>query len=170
MAATGSSPLVPSNNEQIAPNASVSVTYDSGGSGTYSVSYTIDDLNQENPVSLSQTTTVVTLTDNRTTGHGLRVGDEVVVQGSGIPGADGSFVVATVTSPTVLTYANATSQTAASNTAKAAYLKMTQLTAQKTQTTASWANYPFPVSAFRLDCGVAGAGNARMRVTLGMGR
>lgn len=102
-------------------NVSLLVSQDAAGANTLAVDYVVDDLSngQNHPVILNQTTTTITVTDSgypwpygAGLGHGLAVGDLVVIQGSQ-NGVDGIYSVATVPSTTTYTLTSTVSQSLA---------------------------------------------------------
>lgn len=169
MAATGSSPWIPGNSLQQNPNASVFAVLEQGGSGTFSIEHTFDPLLPALPITVSQSTTTITVTFAAE--HGLRIGDGVIISGSGVATVDGQWVVAGITNTTVLTITSATSQTVAAVGCFAAALRVfTVPSGTLTSKTASaYGTYNFPVTGFRATCTVAGAGKLRVGVLIGMG-
>jgi hypothetical protein len=98
------------------------VALGTGFAGTLGIDYILDDMTQaaQRQVSLSQATTVITVTDNGPPlptynggglGHCLAVGDAVQLTGTTGGLADGIYTVATVTSATVYTLTSGVSQT-----------------------------------------------------------
>lgn len=168
MAATGQSPWVPSNRLQQNPNVSVFVTLEQGASGTFSVEHTFDDLVPSLPCLVSQSTTTITVTFAAE--HGLRVGDGVILTGVAA-NVDGQWTVAAITDTKILTITSGVSQTVASTPAMAAALRVYTVPSGTltTKSASAYGTYNFPVSAFRLNCTVAGAGKARFGVLIGMG-
>lgn len=79
---------------------------------TAQVDGVISDLGANTPVSISRTTTTVTVTFPTTDPHRLGgTSDYITISGTGISGIDGTFAIATITSPTVLTYTSTVSAT-----------------------------------------------------------
>lgn len=77
---------------------------------TSKVDATISDVGNNIPVSYSQTTTSITVTFTVPHKLGSAV-DYCVISGTGIVGVDGTWQVASITSPTVLVLTSTTSQT-----------------------------------------------------------
>lgn len=137
-------------------NVTLAVYFGTGLSATLAVQYAVDDMGNggSRVVSISQTTTTITVTDEGWSGgsntHGLAIGD--FVQLIGTPGGtvDGGYEVATVTSATVYTLTALVSQTLATQQAKVTsgrlftHSQLTGLTARANS------NYTFPVWASRL--------------------
>ena len=118
LAAQAISPWIPHDYYQTPANIGLAFFVSSGAALTASVQFTLDDLGAggERQVLASQSTTVVTVTDNGPPGnggtHGLSVGDYVRLYGTGIAGLDGEyFAVATIVSATQYTLTSGTSQT-----------------------------------------------------------
>lgn len=102
-------------------NLALLVSQDNGGANTLALDYVVDDISNgaAHPVSLTQATTVITVTDwgpqiayGAGLGHGLAVGDLVTLSGTQ-SGIDGTYSVASVTSASVYTLTAAGSQTLA---------------------------------------------------------
>src|SRR5271154_944520 len=75
---------------------------------TSQVDGTISDLGNQIPSSISRTTTVITITFN--TPHQLGGNtDYVIISGTGNSNFDGTFAIASVTSPTVVTVTSGSS-------------------------------------------------------------
>lgn len=129
---------------------------------TWGVQHTFDDPGPDGagPVTYSQATTVITVTDLRTVngvqGHGLSVADSVFLNGiAGTP--DGPYQVATVTSQTVYTVTSTVNQTAAGS-AIAHNFRWSNHVSLVTQTGRLDGNYAFPIRAIRLNVSAYTAG------------
>lgn len=175
LAAVGQTQWLPIDYIQLAFGLTVAVTFDTVGALTYTVQHTIDDLSPAAyrlAASVSQTTTVITVTDNgpQGLGHGLVAGDYAQLQGTGFANIDGPYTVATA--PTISTYTltSAVSQTAtgipSSQVLTARVFNNTGLSAQ---TTKGLANYAFPITGVRLNITAYTAGRATLAVLQGAG-
>jgi hypothetical protein len=100
-------------------NVSLLVSQDGAGGNTLAIDYVVDDMSngRNHQVLVNQTTTTITVTDNgfpwtygAGLGHGLAVGDMVVLQGTQA-GVDGVYSVATVPSASTYTLTTTVSQT-----------------------------------------------------------
>lgn len=142
---------------------------------TWGVQHTLDDVGPDGalPVTYSQTTTTITVTDLRQVsgiqGHGLSVADSVYLRGISAT-ADGHYQVATVTSQTVYTVTSAVSQSAsgaavASNFRWFNHVSLTAITTGRAD-----GNYAFPVRAVRLNVSAYVAGYIDLLVLQGSGR
>jgi hypothetical protein len=122
---------------------------------TWGVQHTFDDPGPEGalPVSFSQTTTTITVTDLRQVssiaGHGASVADSVVLT-STQAGVDGTYAVATVTSQSVYTLTSTVSQSASGANARANILRPFNHATMTGQTGRLDGNYAFPIRALRL--------------------
>jgi hypothetical protein len=161
----GASPWIPVDYLQLAFGVGLAVTFSSGATATATVQHTFDDLNQipsQRAVTVSQTTTVITVTDggpyapqggvyNGLANHGLSAGDYVHLYNTGIPSGDGDYSVATVISPTQYTVTSAVSQSAAggpsTTVVSARVFNHSSLAALTTRSNGS---YAFPIIATRL--------------------
>ncbi len=142
---------------------------------TCSVQGTSADIWGTIPVTISQTLTTVTVTFIGVPGHQLTSSACYVnIMGTGDIGVDGIYQVATVTSPTVLTYTSAVSQTAAYTAAFAVPVPVTQgviasgsvsatVPKQPVVTVAS-PFYSLPYSCLLLICTARTAGTAYLDV------
>lgn len=121
IAANGVTPWIPVIDDQIDTGISLGGYLSYNGSLTWGVQYGFDNLQYRRAVSGTQTTTTVTINDTGPptgqnpqlsgAGHGLSVGDSVVVSESGI-GVDGVYAVVAVNSLTQYTITVVPSQTA----------------------------------------------------------
>jgi hypothetical protein len=131
-----------------------------GASLTWEVQYTCDDITAAHPVTASQTTTTITVTDYGPplgpfgsagpNGHGLLAGDYVNLFGLG-SGMDGEYNVTSVTSTTVYTVTSATSQSATAGPGAAVIsARVFVHPSLSGQTSRATGNYAYPVRASRL--------------------
>lgn len=172
LAANGGSQWVPTSYYQNPFGVSLAATPDGTANLTYKVQHTFNNpQNARNPVSITRSTTVATVTD---TDHGLVTGDCVMVMGSG----DANFetvvgVGADVTVVDANTYTYVVANTGAAKalpTVQVVTLKvfdhplMTGLTGRQD------GNYAFPVMATRLRVSSYVAGSVRLEVTQSTGR
>jgi hypothetical protein len=128
--------------------------------------------NQTHGVILSQSTTTVTVTDlgpwnDATNGHGLLTGDSVQIQGSTI-GVDGIYTV-TVTSATQYTYTVSNSQSATSNSALAAGLRVFNHVSLAGISSRADGNYAYPPRMIRLNVTAYTSGAAILEILQGLG-
>lgn len=126
--ATDGNILVPVNRMQIAFLLSIGILLSSDATGGAStVQFTYDDLGPDwlLPVTVSQTTTVITVTDpNLPSKGGIAVGDVGRIAGTGIVGLDGEWPVASTPTPTSYTLTSTTNQSAVSNNGKAGIYRL----------------------------------------------
>ena len=196
LSAVGLSPLIPIAYNALAPQVSAAVTlgYTSTTAPnlTYTVYHTFDDPNpdpngtNQRLVSVSQTTTVITVTDNGPVqgsnpqlGHGLRVGDLVVLTGTQLPSGktpiDGSYSVASITSATVYTLTSTVSQSATGgpNSQVQSFRLFTLswfgLTGLTAATAAGYVSYPYPITGLCLGVSAYTAGVATLVVDQAVG-
>lgn len=173
--APGISPWVVLDYLQRPFNVALMASLSAAASGvTYKVEYTPDNPNQSrantnNVVSLSRTTTVATLTF--TNPHNLVIADSVVVFGSGDPNLDGTYQVASVTSPTALTYTVANTGAATGlNSAHAIPLRVFPHDYMVALTAKADGNFAFPVWACRLNVTGLSAGVVTLSILQGHAR
>lgn len=122
------------------------IAYDS--TLTYSVQYTFDDLAKEQTCTISRSTTTATAT---VLGHGLTVGDSVVVKNSGATNLDGTRIVVSVPSADTFTYTVSNSGATASVLGcTAVVLRVFDHPDIDDETTATNGNLAFPCTAMRL--------------------
>lgn len=137
----------------------------------YTVQWTPDnpnDITRNNVVSLTRATTVATLTMAQP--HGLVVGDNVVTSGTGDANLDGSHDVASVVSPTVLTYAVANSGAAnGGNDPKVSLLRVFADPNMTAKTARAYEGVTTPMMAVRLN-GTLSAGSLQISAVQGYGR
>lgn len=148
---------------------------------TWAVQYTCDDIGPGalRPVQLSQTTTVITVTDSGPNllsasgialapfGHGLSVGDWYKLQGTGIANVDGEYAVTTVPTPNTLTLTSLVSQTVSSSIGQAVSARVFPHATLTGQTARATGNYAFPVKASRLVVSGYTSGTAFLEVLQG---
>jgi hypothetical protein len=155
-AVLGPGPAIPMDYRTVPFAVGVMGVPSSNATLTWAVQHTLDDPGPDGafPVSYSQTTTVITVTDlrqlNGVNGHGLSVGDSVYL--AGVPGIPDSteLTVATVTSQSVYTLTAPLSQSAAGN-AVAHNFRWDTHVSLTGQTGRNDGNYAFPVRAIRLN-------------------
>jgi len=141
------------------------VFFDEALAATLEVQYALDDSSEggTRPVSISQTTTVITVTDYgkqvitglnpstlATSGHGLTAGDWVSLFGTGL-GINGEYDVASVTNANVYTLTSTISQTASAQ----ALVKSARVLPHDSLvgiTARASGNYAYPVYMSRLFC------------------
>lgn len=172
----GFSQWIPHDYWQTPVNVGLAAVFGSGSTANVTVQFTMDDLGSNArrlPQAISQTTTVITVTDlgdpNATfpgspgaqiATHGLSVGDYVRLDGTQI-GVDGDYNIATIVSATQYTLTSSISQTAVgasgSSLLAARVFPHTVLAAI---TARAVSNYAFPVRGSRLiynsGAGIAG--------------
>jgi hypothetical protein len=129
----------------------------SGASLTWEVQYTCDPVTGQEyarSVGISQTTTVITVTDTGSGGtlgtHGLSVGDAVQLFGTGKAGVDGQYNVATVVDSTHYTLTSGTSQTYSSTNGQVITARVFVHPILTGQTGRAVSNYAYPIMASRL--------------------
>lgn len=173
--APGISAWIPLDYEQRPFDVALMASLDAAASGvTYKVEFTPDNPNQtrantNNVVSLTRTTTVATLTFAKP--HNLVVGDSVVVFNSGDPNLDGTFQVASVTSPTALTYTvSNTGLTAQAGYARAIPLRVYPHDTMTGLSAKADGNFAFPCWACRLNVTGLSAGVVTLSVLQGHAR
>ena len=174
----------------------VAVIVPVSATGTYTVQHTFDDpsyamqLDGSNTITIARVTTTATVTDfgPNGLGHGLSVGDSVVVSGSGSPtildsqppavgdplaGVGRGIVgwnVASVPSSTTYTYTVANSGPA-SDGGNAHVCRMRVFNSTlSAQTASGTVTYNYPVRAIRLSVSALSAGFIDMIVLQGVGR
>jgi hypothetical protein len=144
---------------------SLGVFFDEALAATLSVQYALDDSSEggTRPVAVSQSTTVITVTDYgkqvitglnpsalATLGHGLAVGDWVSLFGTGL-GIDGEYDVASVTDAHTYTLTSAVSQSGNAQ----AQVKSARVLLHDSLvgiTARASGNYAYPVYMSRLFC------------------
>lgn len=177
------SPWVPVDSLQNAFGIGLGFSVSSGGVLTASVQHTFDDLSSQGarPVSVTQTTTVITATDlgyqtslngqNGLGGHNLSVGDWVQLTNTGIPSGDGAYSVTTVVSSTQYTLTSQVSQSATGGSSTTVLTARVNNHATLTGVSArASGNYAFPIRAARLLLTAWTSGVATLSVHQGFGR
>lgn len=168
LSALGVSPWVPINYLQIAFGVGLGVIPDSGSTLTYTVQHTFGDLSTFHPIQFTQSATTVTVEDNA---HNLSVGDSVIIQGSGINGADGTQVVASIVNANSYTFTSGVSQIAVSQpSCVATNLPVFPHISLVGLTTRADGNYAYPIGAIRLSVTAYTSGAVNMYVYQSMGR
>jgi hypothetical protein len=166
---------IPHDYYQTPANIGLAGFISSGATLTYGVQFTLDDLGPgaERQVLTSQSTTVVTVTDNGPPGnggtHGLSVGDYVRLYGTGIAGLDGEYVsVATIVSATQYTLTSLTSQTVSPAVpAKVITARVFTHAVLTAQTTRATGNYTVATRGSRLNVTAYTSGTATLEVLQG---
>lgn len=162
LAAVGSTVWLPLDTKLTNFQASLAVSITPGASLTYTVQHTLSTLDNNQDCSISQATTVATVT---LADHGLVVGDSVIVDdGIGNANLSGARDVATVTNANVFTYTAGNSATVAATTTKLVALNVFPHATLVGNTASADGNYLFPVSATRLTITAFTSGSARFEV------
>lgn len=174
--AAGAGPWIPVAYNQPTFNLSLAGFPSSGASLTYKAQHTFDEMDLERVVLITQSTTTVTVTDSGPTGlgHGLSVGDDVILKGTAQGGApasvDGDYAVASVVSLTQYTVTVPTSQTIATAIrARVTTLKVVDNATMVGQTGRSSSNYAFPVTAVRANITAYASGFLSFILLQGLG-
>lgn len=173
LSAAGQSKWIPHDYWQTPPAITLAGFVSSGANLTWAVQYTCDDVGPGGlrPVSVSQSTTVLTVVDSgppsRGGTHGLSVGDYVNIQGTGLAGVDGEYSVATVVSGTQYTVTSGTSQTIALTQAQVISARVITHATLTGQVGRATGNYAFPVRASRLQITAYTSGTASLGVLQG---
>jgi hypothetical protein len=159
---------------QTPANIGLAFFVSSGATLTASVQFTLDDLGSggARAVTVSQSTTVVTVTDNGPPGnggtHGLSVGDYVRIFGTGIAGLDGEyFAVASFVSATQYTVTSGTSQTVAATPAQVVTARVFTHAVLTGQTARATGNYTIATRGSRLNVTAYTSGTATLEVLQG---
>lgn len=136
----------------------------------YTVEHTPDNVNDmKDVVSITRSGTAATLTASKA--HGLVAGDNIVVQNSGDLNLDGSQIVASVPSPTTLTYTVAnTGATKDGGQAKASYNRVFPDATLATKTAKGFVGLTVPVYATRINATSLSAGVLTLEAVQGYGR
>lgn len=175
LAANGNSAWLSHDYYQTPFNTTIAGFVSSGASLTWAVQFTPDDISTgasvaQRAVFISQSTTVITVTDNGPPGngntHGLLVGDYVRIINSGLPNVDGEYAVATFVSATQYTLTSAFSQTVSGNAFVASGRVFTH-SVLTGQTARNISNYAFPVRGSRLVVSSYVSGTATLEVYQG---
>lgn len=165
LSAVENSAWIPVDYRQNPFSVGLAVDFDSAAAGiTYEVQHTLDNPGKKvTPSSISRAGTTVTV--NFSSPHGVNVNDSIVVEGSGIDGADGVFSVATVPSTTQLTYTTTVSGAATGNVdTRVVLLRVYAHEFLTAKTTPDDGNYAFPITAIRLNVSARTAGSVTMIV------
>lgn len=179
-AAIGKSALIALAYNQPTFNVGVGVLLSSDAAAlTYSVQFTADDFGPDafSLVTLSQTTTVITVTDpSLPLRGGVAVGDIVQLRNTGFANIDGVYTVTTAPSPTTYTVTSGTSQSAVAGfPSQHAYWRLfpaaTALTAATTRQFGSLvaSGATGPCTGVLLNVTALGAGSATLVVVQGTG-
>lgn len=159
----GFSKWVPHDIYQTPFNTTLALVFSNGSTVNATVQYTLDDIGpnaRRAPVSISQTTTVITVTDlgdpnaqfpggAQIAGHNLLIGDYVQLIETGI-GIDGDYQVTTVPNATTYTLTSSISQSAVSPGGLIVAARVFNHAVLAAQTARNSSNYAFPVKASRL--------------------
>lgn len=173
LAAVAISPWIPHDYYQTPANIGLAGFISSGATLTYSVQFTLDDLGAAGrQVTVSQSTTVVTVTDNGPPGnnatHGLSVGDYVRITGTGIAGLDGEYVsVTTIVNATQYTVTSGTSQTITAIPATVLTARVFTHAVLTGQTTRATGSYTVATRGSRLNVTAYTSGTATLEVLQG---
>jgi hypothetical protein len=185
LSAVGVSPWIPHDYWQTPPAISLAgfISGISGAGATWGVQFTQDDIGSgaARPVqSISQTTTVITVTGDpgplqvtgypgvsSQVGHGLSVGDSVMIFGTGTS-MDGYWPVATVPSATSYTLTSTISQSAGpALNGSVVSARVFPHSVLVNQTVRAISNYILPVRASRLQVTAWTAGVVTLQVAQG---
>lgn len=145
LGAVGQSQWIPCDIYQTPIGISLGCTLSNGASLTYTVQHTFDSLGELVPTNISRSTTTATAT---IPAHGAKVGDSIIVEGTG-SGLDGVFPVASVPTADTVTYTVPNSGPT-SITGKTKILRVFNNSGLVDQTANSDGNYAFPVTAVRI--------------------
>lgn len=165
--ATGPSQWVPVDDSAMSFGIGFLVDVQGGSSLTYKVQMGFCDRenDRQDTDNQSRAATVNTITWGNP--HGLQVGDSIVCQGAGAP-FDGTFDVATVASPTVITTTVANSgPTAPAGGARIWKIHVTDHPIVTGQTTSQAGNVAFPCSMIRANLTVWVSGQITMTINQG---
>lgn len=156
LSAAGSSRWIPHDYWQTPPAITLAGSVNSGGTLTWEVQYTCDDIGPGGlrQVSLSQTGTTITVIDSgpptRNGVHGMTNGDYVSIQGTGIVGVDGEYVLGSVLGPTSYSVISGISQTVPQTVAQVITARVFTHSTLVGQNGRQVGNYQSPVRASRL--------------------
>jgi len=173
LSAVGKAPWLNVDYYQTPPAVTLAGFISSGAVLTWAVQYTCDPLGSEaqRPVGISQTTTVITVTDVGTpqmgNGHGLSVGDYVNIFGTGVAGVDGEYSVTTVVSATQYTVTSGTSQSVTNSSGSVISARVFTHATLTGQTVRQTGNFAFPVRACRLQVTAYTSGVATLEIIQG---
>lgn len=149
LGAAGASAWIPLDSKRNPFSVALAGAVTSGGTLTYKVQHTLDNVQCAVPCSITRSTTTATLTlaDHGVTG----TSDSITVQGAGAP-FDGTFAVAGITDANVITYTVLNSGlTASGQGAKVAVARVFDHSSLTGKTANADGNYAYPVSAIRLN-------------------
>lgn len=168
LAAQASSPWIVPNALLRAAGLGLALTFDVAANMTISVQHTMDDPNQ-NPrlVAVARAGTVATITDN---GHGLAVGDNVIMSQDGT--FNGSFDVATVVDANNYTVTVLNSGALNATPILQSFRVFNHATLNGVTgvpPARADGNYAYPIAAVRLKCTAYTAGKATLTVQQGLG-
>lgn len=178
LAAAGVSIWIPHDYWQTPPAITLAGFVSNGATLTWAVQYTCDDIYDRRPIRISQTTTVITVTDygpnlksafgvaDGPFGHGLVAGDWYKITGTGIAGVDGEYSVTTIVDANNITLTSAISQsvTAVATGQSGRVFTHAVLTGQNGRANS---NYQFPIRASRLQITAYTSGTAYLEALQG---
>lgn len=173
VAAVAASAWIPVDYWQTPPAIGLAGFISSGAVLTWAVQYTYDDIGSGGvrPIRLSQATTVITVVDSgpssRNGTHGLSVGDDVTIIGTGLAGVDGEYAVATVVSATSYTVTSGTSQTVANTPAQVVSARVFTHSVLTGKTARADGSLLVPVRGVRLNVTAYTSGTASLEVVQG---
>ena len=173
LAAVGVAPWMNADYYQTPPAITLAGFISSGATLTWAAQYTVDPLGPEayRPVGISQTTTVITVTDVGTpqlgNGHGLSVADYVKIVGSGAPSVDGEYAVTTIVDATHYTLTSLVSQSVTSSQATVVSARIFTHTVLTGQNGRQVGNFAFPIRAVRLAVTAFTSGVATLEILQG---
>lgn len=154
--AIGNSVWIPHDIYQTPVGITLAGFISSGAVLTWAVQGTCDDISTgaARGVVISQTTTVITVTDlgppSRLGTHGLSVGDDVTIIGTGITGVDGEYAVTSVVSSTQYTVTSGISQSKASSVGRVITARVFTHPILTGQNGRAQNNWSYPVKGSRL--------------------
>lgn len=162
LAEAGSTVWLPLDTKLTNFQAALGVSLSNGATLTYTVQHTLSDLGNNQDCTISQSTTVATVTLND---HGLVVGDSVVVDKIiNNTNLSGTRAVASVIDANQFTYTADNSATVAATDTKLVALNVFPHATLVNNTASADGNYLFPVSATRLTITAYTDGSARFEV------
>lgn len=156
---------IPVDTNRLPFNVGFGCTIAEGTTATYTVQHTFDSLGDARPCSISRSTTTATVT---LVGHGLAVGDSVIIQNSGSTNLDGTRVVAAVSDADTFTYTvSNTGATASVLGTLATILRVFDHPDVAGETAKADGNYAFPCTAIRLNVSAYTDGAVTLTVAQG---
>jgi hypothetical protein len=146
LTAAGNGPWIPVNRLQADFKLALAGSIDSGSVLEWEVQHTLSDLSAERNVVITRVTTTATVAD---TAHGLKVGDSVIIRGSGDANLNGTYAVASVVNADSYTYTVVDTGAAGPVWAVAKNLRVFDHATLTAQAGSADGNYSFPPSAIR---------------------